>query len=95
MLFGQKSLSDAKESKSVPTQGGTHHILVIILLLSWNPSVRVAVPDSKLHGAAKSASNWQGKSRQVSVSGQCKHKASIRHSALCSVLSGMYTGSVF
>lgn len=54
--------------------GDTYHILIVIPLLSWNPSVRVTVPDSKLHGAAKGASNWRRKSRQASVSGQHKHK---------------------
>lgn len=45
--------------------GETHHILVIIPLLSGNPSVRVAVPDSELHGAAKGACSWRR--QQVSL----------------------------
>jgi len=57
--------------------GDTHHILILIALLSWNSRVRVTVPDSKLQGAAKGAGNWRRKSRQTSVSGQLKHKVSL------------------
>lgn len=74
--------------------GDTHHVLIVIPLLSWNPSVRVTVPDSKLHGAAKRAGNWRRKSRQASVSGQRKHKVPLvaegarLHLALFCIIQG-------
>ena len=38
--------------------GETHHVLVVIALLGRDPRVRVAVPDSEPHGAAKGARGW-------------------------------------
>lgn len=55
--------------------GDTHHVLIVIPLLSWNPSVRVTVSDSKLHGAAKGAGNWRRKQ-----AGQCQWAAQAQSS---------------
>lgn len=52
--------------------GETHHVLIIIPLLSGDPSVRVAVPDSELHGAAKGACNWR--EQEACVSGSTSTK---------------------
>lgn len=38
--------------------GETHHIFIVIPIVIWDSSVRVAVPDCKLHGTAKGACNW-------------------------------------
>lgn len=78
--------------KRVPVSvQGTHHVLVVIALLSWSPGVRVAVPHSKLHGAAKGACSWR---RERAGLGQWAVQAQIPmvtehrlHLALCSVPS--------
>jgi len=62
-----RSPSMVQGCQSACPAGETHHVLVIIPLLSWNPSVRVAVPDRKLHGAAEGACNWGRKGRRARV----------------------------
>lgn len=47
--------------------GETHHVLIIVPLLRGDPSVRVAVPDSELHGAAKGACDCRESRKPVSV----------------------------
>lgn len=57
--------------------GETHHVLVVIALLGRDPRVRVAVPDSEPHGAAKGARGWGDRAGEPVSEGPHRHVVSI------------------
>lgn len=84
----QKTCSCDKKSFNVA--GKTHHILIIISIFIWNSSIRVTVPDCKLHGTAKGACNW-GEEQQTHMSGQTSILPSLlRKDRLCSALCSTF-----
>lgn len=85
MFSPDRSHSVVQGVKVSLSGGETHHVLIIIPLLSWNPRVRVAVPDSEFHGAAEGTCSWRRESRRACVNGQRKRTVSISNlgSTIC------------